>query len=197
MANTGIVAIEGIEQRILVIRGQKVILDSDLAKIYGVTTTRLNQQVRRNSGRFPDDFMFALTHEVCDSSMLHFATSKKVRGGRRKPANAFTEHGAIMAANVLRSERAVRMSVYVVRAFVKLRETLATHKELAQKLAELEQKVGQHDADIQAIVEAIRQLMQPLDESSLRPEKPKRRMGFHVDESKAPYRISRKSRSRR
>lgn len=179
-----LVPIEAVAQRISLIRGQKIILDSNLAKIYGVSTARLNQQVKRNIHRFPGDFMLQLTKTEFDSLMLQNATSKKVRGGRRKHPFAFTEHGAIMAANVLKSERAVRMSVYVVRAFVRLRETFATHKELAQKFAELERKVGRHDGDIQMIVKAIRRLMTP-------PKKPKREMGFIMEEPRAPYGIRR------
>src|SRR6266567_7532710 len=113
---------EPIEPAIRVIRGQRVILDSDLANIYGVTTARLNQQVNRNLAKFPPDFMFRLTRDEFNSLMLQIATSKKGRGGPRKLPYAFTEHGTVMAANVLNSERAVAMSVYVVRAFVKLRE---------------------------------------------------------------------------
>lgn len=173
MGNSTIVPVEVIEQRIILLRGQRVILDSHLAKVYGVTTARLNQQVRRNSNRFPDDFIYCLSPEEYASLMLQNATSNKNRGGRRKPAYAFTEHGALMAANVLKSRRAVRMSVYVVRAFVNLREMLATHKELAQKLVELERKTGEHDRDIRTIVQAIRRLMAP-------PKKHRRQIGFRV-----------------
>ncbi|MDI6736573.1 MAG: ORF6N domain-containing protein [bacterium] len=165
---------EVIEKKIYLIRGQKVMLDSDLAKIYGVTTTRLNQQVNRNQDRFPEDFMFQLTKEEFESLILQFATSKKGRGGRRKLPYVFTEHGAIMLASVLNSVIAVRASIQVVRAFVHLREILSTHKELAYKLNELEGKIEKHDTQIQTIFEAIRQLMIP-------PEKPKRRIGFYKD----------------
>jgi hypothetical protein len=139
-----------------------VIIDSDLAQIYGVQTARLNQQVRRNKGRFPEDFSFQLTPEEYRSLILQNATSKKGRGGARKLPLAFTEHGALMAANVLKSSRAVTMSVYVVRAFIRLRETLALHKTLEHKLEELERKVASHDLDIQAIIEAIHQLIYPV-----------------------------------
>src|SRR2546422_9959937 len=132
---------EPVEGVIRLIRGQKVILDSDLAKIYGVRTARLNQQVNRNLERFPSDFMFRLTKDEFSPLMLQIATSKKRRGGRRKLPYAFTEHGAVMAANVLNSERSVAMSVFVVRAFVKLREVLSSNAELAKKLEELERKL--------------------------------------------------------
>ncbi len=176
---------ELIERKILLIRGQRVMLDSDLAKVYGVMTRRLNEQVKRNAERFPDDFSFVLTDEEVTSLMSQIATSKKGRGGRRKMPRVFTEHGAIMAANVLNSPVAIRASVQVVRAFVRLRQLLATHKELADKLAELEKKVVWHDAEIQAIFEAIKQLAElPAEPSSElppepTPEEPKRRIGFH------------------
>ena len=134
-------------------------LDSDLAALYGVTTARLNQQANRNLERFPEDFMFQLTNEEFKGLMLQIATSKKGRGGRRKLPLVFTEHGAIMAANILNSERAVRMSVFIVRAFVKLRETAQGYKELAAKITELETKVGTHDQAIASTIAAIRQLM--------------------------------------
>jgi len=167
------VALQKIAPLIHEIRG--VILDADLARIYGVTTKRLNEQVKRNADRFPDDFAFELSKEewktlrsqsVTSSSASltnrsQFATgSQKHRDPRYLP-HAFTEHGAIMAANVLNSKQAVHMSVFVVRAFVKLREVLATHKELADKLTELERKVGTHDKAIVSIIAAIRGLTEP------------------------------------
>jgi len=142
MKTSSPIPIERIERAIYVVRGQKVMLDSDLAALYGVSTARLNQQVNRNVERFPEDFMFQLTIEEFKVLMLQIATSKKGRGGRRKLPLVFTEHGAIMAANMLNSKRAVRMSVFVVRAFVKLRETALRYKELAAKITELERKVG-------------------------------------------------------
>jgi hypothetical protein len=150
-----------VEARILVLRQQKVILDSDLAELYGVPVKRLNEQVKRNRDRFPEDFMFRLTPEESESLRSHFATSKAGRGGRRYAPNAFTEHGAIMAATVLNSERAVEMSVFVVRAFVRLRETLANNLQLAGKIDELEQRLDIHDASIHELLEAIRELMVP------------------------------------
>jgi len=145
----------------LLIRGQKVMLDADLAELYEVPVKRLNEQVRRNLVRFPSDFMFQLTSEEAKSLRSQFATSKAGRGGRRYPPYAFTEHGAIMLASVLNSPRAIEASVFVVRAFVRLREFLASHAELARKLTELERKVAGHGSDIQSIIAAIRQLMAP------------------------------------
>jgi hypothetical protein len=181
MQDTQLIPTEVIEHRILIIRNRKVILDSELAIIYGVSTRRLNQQFRRNLERFPDDFAFLLTKEEYDSLMLQIATSKKGRGGRRKLPIVFTEHGALMAANVLNSKHAVRMSVYVVRAFIKLRETFATHKELAYQLAELERKYQTHDTQIKNIIEAIRKLMEP---PTIPPKRP---IGFHVGEPQVKY----------
>ena len=148
-----------VESRIFVQRGHKVILDSDLAELYGVPVKRLNEQVKRNRERFPQDFMFQLSAEEEQSLRSQNATSK--RGGRRYLPYAFTEHGAIMAATVLNSERAVQMSVFVVRAFVRLREVLATNQQLAGKIDELERRLDTHDASIQELIEAIRELMEP------------------------------------
>jgi hypothetical protein len=171
---TTIVPIERVQNRILLIRGQKVILDSDLAGLYGVTTTRLNEQVKRNVERFPSDFTFRLTKEEFDILKSHFATSSSGWGGRRKLPYAFTEHGAIMAASVLNSQRAVQVSIYVVRAFVQLRLAVSTHKELDYKLQQLEHKLQKHDKQIGALITAIRQLLQPPAEA--RPRIP---FGFH------------------
>ncbi len=165
---------EIIEQKILLIRGHRVILDRDLAKLYGVDTKRLNEQAKRNIQRFPEDFMFQLTKEESEFLRSQFATLKVGRGQHRKYLPyVFTEHGAIMAASVLNSKRAVEMSIRVVRTFIKLRQLLTTHKELAYKLSELERKIEKHDTEIQAIFEAIRQLMAPVT------QKPKRHIGFH------------------
>jgi len=164
------------------VRGQRVILDEDLARIYGATTTRLNQQVKRNVKRFPADFVFRLTAEELAALMLQIATSKKGRGGRRKLPYAFTEHGAIMAANVLNSRTAVHMSVFVVRAFVKMRETLAQNSQLAAKLAELERQLTDrldvHEKAIVHILDEIKQLMVPPPQ----PVPERRQIGFHVRE---------------
>ena len=156
-------AIAGIAARILWLRGHKVMLDRDLAALYGVETRRLNEQVRRNRERFPEDFLIEPTPEEATELMSHFATSK--RGGRRKPPLAFTEHGALMAASVPSSPQAVEMSIYVVRAFVRLREALAGNRELACRMAELEQrltcKLADHEQAITELLAAIRQLMHP------------------------------------
>jgi len=165
-----VVPVEAIERKILLIRGRKVMLDSDLAKLYGVPTFRFNEQVRRNLKRFPEDFMFQLTKDEHRSLISQFAISKIGRGGRRFLPYVFTEHGALMAANVLKSEKAIEASIYVVRAFAKLREMIASHKDLARRLAELEKK---YDSQFKVVFDAIRQLMEPL------PSKP-RRIGFHV-----------------
>lgn len=173
-----LVPVEHISRSILVLRGQRIILDSDLAAIYGVTTGRLNEAVKRNAERFPEDFMFRLSAAEHTVLLSQFAITTPVRGGRRQLPWAFTEHGAIQAANVLNSPRAVAMGVYVVRAFVKLRELLASNKELARRLDELEtrieKKLATHDEAIAAILSAIRQLMNP-------PAPRRRPIGFTAD----------------
>lgn len=156
----------GIAQRILVLRGQRVLLDADLAVLYGVSPKRLNEQVKRNRARFPEDFAFQLEINELRSLRSQIATLDKGRGRHRKYApTAFTEHGAIMAATVLNSPRAVEMSVYVVRAFVKLREVLASNTELARKLEALEKSVATLDArtrrQFEEVYSAIRALMTP------------------------------------
>jgi ORF6N domain len=153
-------ALQKISPLIHEIRGNRVIIDADLAPIYGVPVKALNQAIKRNAERFPEDFAFQLTRSEFDGLRSQFVTSKG-RGGRRYLPYVFTEHGAIMAANVLNSRQAVQMSVFVVRAFVKLREVLATHKQLADKLTELESKVGTHDKAIVSIIAAIRGLTEP------------------------------------
>ena len=170
-----LIPVETIAGCILVLRGQKVILDADLARLYGTTTKRLNEQVRRNRERFPEDFMFRLTDQEAEFLRSQIATSKPGRGGRRYLPYAFTEHGALMAASVLNTPRAVEVGIYVVRAFVKLRELLAGHAHLSQKLKELEARLDSHDEQIAALMEAIRQLALP-------PETPQRHMGFRVGE---------------
>ena len=164
---------ERVVSRIFLVRGQKVVLDADLAELYGVTTKRLNEQARRNIDRFPADFMFRLNAREYRSLRSQFATLKQGRGEHRKYLPfVFTEHGAVMAASVLDSERAVQVSIYVVRAFVQLREILSSNKQLAHKLNELERKLATHDRAITGLIEAIRQLMAP-------PEPKKRRsIGF-------------------
>lgn len=161
MANeTTYAAVKRIEEMIFLIRGQRVMLDSDLAKVYGVTTMRLNEQFKRNHGRFPSDFAFQLTPQEFAGLISQSAISSS-HGGRRKLPWVFTEHGALMLASVLNSPVAIQASVRVVRAFVLMREQLAAHKELAHKLAELEGRVSGHDSHIQDLFEAIRQLVQP------------------------------------
>ena len=167
-----IVPLDRVVSRIYLIRGQRVMLDADLAKLYGVTTRRLNEQVRRNTGRFPEDFAFQPTNRELAILMSQNATSSRNphgHGGRRKKPLVFTEHGSIMAASVLNSSRAVEVSVFVVRAFVKLREILASNKALAHKLNELERKLTTHDRAITELIEAIRQLMTPPETKKKRP----------------------------
>jgi hypothetical protein len=171
---------EYISQSIFLLRGQRVILDRELARIYGVEVKPFNQAVKRNRERFPDDFMFQLTREEAELSRSQFVTLKPGRGQNIKYLPyAFTEHGAIQAANILNSARAVEMGVYVVRAFVKLREVLASNKELAQKLDQLERKLQTHDQAIVGILKAIRQLMNP-------PPAKSRGIGFTADIREKP-----------
>ena len=175
--------VEIIAQSILVLRGQKVLLDTDLAALYEVTTKRFNEQVRRNLERFPTDFMFQLTEDEWSALRSQLATLKAGRGQHRKYLPyAFTEHGAIMAATILNSPRATEVSVYVVRAFVELRELLAGNKELALKLAELESRIARkldsHDQAISGLINAMRELMRP-------PEPTKKQLiGFVRDKQK-------------
>lgn len=146
-------------------------LDADLAKLYGVPTFRLNEAVKRNSARFPEDFMFQLSVEEYKSLISQIAISKIGRGGRRKLPYAFTEQGVAMLSSVLNSDRAVQVNIAIMRAFVRLRETLGAHKELANKLEALERKYTAHDVQIKAIFDAIRALVEP-------PRTPRRRIGF-------------------
>lgn len=165
---------ERIERAILIVRGHKVLLDADLAALYGVETRRLNEQVRRNIDRFPDDFRFQLTGREFDNLKSQIATSSAGWGGKRKLPMVFTEHGALMAASVLNSPKAVAMSILVVRAFVKLRNILATHRHLAAKLDELERKLSTHDEQFVVLFDAIRTLMEA-------PEPTRKRIGFGAD----------------
>jgi len=168
MAN--VISEEVIESKIFLIRGHKIMLDRDLSLLYGVETGALNRAVKRNLDRFPDDFMFQLSREEVENLICQFGISSW--GGTRKMPNAFTEQGVAMLSSVLRSKRAVHVNIIIMRAFVKLREFLSTHKELAHKLGELEGKVNRHDTEILMIFDAIRQLMAPP------PEPPKRKIGF-------------------
>jgi hypothetical protein len=223
-----------IDSLIVEVRGQKVILDSDLACIYGVPTRRLNEQVKRNARRFPQDFLFRLTNEEMEQCQRlrsqfvtlkrrrsvegratgakgqqmasglpgpilksQFATSSFTHGGRRKLPYAFTEHGSIMAANVLNSPRAVDMSVFVVRAFVKMRSAFKDNRQLAQKLALLEHELKTRlDVHEVAIVEILQRIMKILDPPPPPPEPPTPEIGFHVKEDAVPYRIRRKAAQR-
>jgi DNA-binding PadR family transcriptional regulator len=174
-----VIPIERIARAILVLRREKVMLDSDLAALYGVTTGNLNKAVKRNAKRFPIDFMFQLDAEEVANLKFQFGISSW--GGRRRRPYAFTEQGVAMLSSVLNSERAVKVNIAIMCAFVKLRETLDTNRELATKFTELERRVAKHDEEIAAILEAIRQLMAPS-------EKPRREIGFHVRERAGRYR---------
>jgi len=175
-----------VTSRIIAIRGQKVILDRDLADIYDVETGALNRAVKRNSRRFPEDFCFRLTSSEDDALRCQSGISKG-RGGRRYPPYVFTEHGAIMAASVLRSRKAEEMSLFVVRAFVKMRDQLVATKESARRLAEIEKQLVLHDTALIDLYEKIRPLLQPPKYP------PKKRIGFNVKEKRSPYRTRRKS----
>ena len=156
-----IIPLESIQQRIYLIRGHKVMMDSDLAELYGVQTKALNQAVKRNRERFPEDFMFQLTwDEAGEVLRSQFVTLKRGQNVKYR-AYVFTQEGVAMLSGVLRSERAVQVNIVIMRAFVRLREVLATHKDLAQKLEELEKKVTLHDKEIKAVFEAIRSLLEP------------------------------------
>jgi hypothetical protein len=182
-----LIPVERIERSILLIRGHKVMLDSDLAGLYGVTTKRLNEQVRRNFPRFPEDFMFQLTELETQLLRSQFATSKKGRGGRRYSPYAFTEQGVAMLSSVLNSERAIKVNIEIMRAFVRLRRMLASHADLARKLEALEKK---YDAQFRVVFEAIRELMKP-------PETKRRPIGFLVEEPHVPYKSSKGSKKER
>jgi hypothetical protein len=178
-ADKSLVPAERIENVIFLIRGQKVMLDRDLAELYGVPTRSLNQAVRRNIGRFPADFMFELTREEI-MRMSQSVTSSDLKFSKR--VTVFTQEGVAMLSGVLNSQRAVRVNIAIMRAFVRLRETLSLHKELAHKLAELERKIEGHDENIRSLFEAIRQLMAP-------PDAPSKQIGFHVKERRAKYAV--------
>jgi hypothetical protein len=196
-----IIPAEQIALRIRHFRGEKVLLDFDLAALYDVETRILNQAVRRNADRFPADFMFQLTseeaeklsqvvtpsvagHDVSNSSQIVMSSGKH-RGKRYRPY-AFTEQGVAMLSSVLNSESAVKMNIAIMRAFVQLRRALEANRELARKFSELERRIDKHDSEIAAILEAIRQLMAP-------PAKPRREIGFHVREEAARYRTHKRA----
>lgn len=182
MSKGALIPQEVIEKKIFLIRGQKVMLDKDLAELYGVETFNLNKAVKRNLDRFPADFMFQLTKEEFKNLIFQFGISRW--GGTRKLPYAFTEQGIAMLSSVLHSKRAVHVNIAIMRAFVRLRELLASHAELSRKLDELEKK---YDKQFAIVFQAIRQLMQP-------PEKPKRRIGFRVGEPKVSYRVRKRLR---
>jgi hypothetical protein len=174
-----VISLVAVEKKIFLIRGHKVMLSTHLSELYSVESKVLIQAVKRNQERFPDDFMFQLTWEEADSLRSQIVTLKKRESKRGRHIKflpyAFTEQGVSMLSSVLRSKRAVAVNIAIMRAFVKLREILSTHKELAAQFKELEHKVGTHDKQIAAIFEAIRRLMEPP------PDKPKRKIGFIVD----------------
>jgi hypothetical protein len=192
--------IKPLETLILTIRKEKVILDADLAEIYGVPTKALNQAVKRNSDRFPSDFVFQLSEEALDSLRSQFVTANAQssdfqydgalrsqfvtlkRGGRRTAPYAFTEHGALMAANVLNSPEAVKMSVYVIRAFIKQRQLILSQEEILKRLAQIDKKLLQHDNVLKVIWRELQPLLNPP------PDPPKPEVGFHVKEQPSPYR---------
>jgi phage regulator Rha-like protein len=171
-----------IDSVIYLIRGERVILDADLARLYGISTKALNQAVKRNVDRFPPDFHFQLTPKEWESLRSQIVTSKTGRGGRRSLPFAFTEHGAVMAANVINSERAVQMSIFVVRAFIKMRQIMAANKAFLEKLTELEKKLtnrlDSHEQAIVYVLSELRKLMEPPEV----PEPKRRRIGFHREE---------------
>ena len=175
-----VIPFERVAHAIHLLRGQKVMLDSDLGYLYGVTTGNLNKAVRRNVDRFPEDFVFQLTAEETQDLIFQSGISKG-RGGRRHRPYAFTEQGIAMLSSVLNSVRAVKVNIAIMRAFVRLRRMLDTNRELAEKFAELDRRVGKHDEEIVAILEAIRQLTAP-------PENPRREIGFRVREKTPRYR---------
>ncbi len=169
---TSLIQPEQIEQAVLLIRGQRVMLDRDLAALYGVETGNLNKAVQRNADRFPTDFMFQLNDEETADLIFQFGRPRRHGGSRFNPY-VFTQEGVAMLSSVLRSPRAVQVNIAIMRVFVRLRETLALHKDLAHKLAQLERKIEGHDTSIRTLFDAIRQLMTP-------PEKPRREIGFHA-----------------
>ena len=171
-----VIIAESTERKIYMLRGQKVILDGDLAELYGVEVKQLKRQVRRNIDRFPADFMFQLSKDDLDSLRCHFGTLKRGEHSKYLPY-AFTEQGVAMLSSVLNSERAIEVNIQIMRTFVKLREMIASHKDLARKLDELEKK---YDGQFRVVFDAIRQLM-------VAEEKPKRKIGFEVKEARARY----------
>ena len=179
---------ERIERSILLIRGHKVMLDADLAALYGVETKQLVRAIKRNISRFPPDFMFQLSKDDFENLRCHFGTSSQW-GGRRYPPYAFTEQGVAMLSSVLKSKRAIQVNIEIMRTFVRLRRILASHAELARKLDALEKK---YDAQFRVVFDAIRQLSSPPE-----PEPPKKRIGFLVEEPHVPYKFSKGSKKQK
>lgn len=176
-----LVSQEQIEDSVLLMRGEKILLDANLADLYGVTTKALNQAVKRNRSRFPDDFMFRLTaKETRELNRSQFVTGSQKHRDPRYPPYAFTEQGVAMLSSVLRSERAVQVNIEIMRTFVRLRQVLAVNAELAQRLDEMERRVGKHDEQFIQVVRAIRQLMEPPKTAK------RRRIGFHVAQDEQP-----------
>jgi len=181
---TPLIQPEQIEQVILRIRGQRVLLDRDLAALYGVTTGNLNKAAQRNAERFPPDFMFQLTVDEAEALRFHFGSLKRGLHFKYLP-RVFTQEGVAMLSSVLRSPRAVQVNIAIMRVFVRLRASLALHKDLAHKLTELERKIEGHDTSIRTLFDAIREL-------AAQPAKPGREIGFHIKENNVPYRVGRK-----
>jgi len=174
------VPIESIVNKIIFLRSEKVLLDRDLAELYGVETKQLKRAVRRNMDRFPPDFMFELTKEEYDFLRYQFGTLKRGEHSKYLPM-AFTEHGALMAANILKSKTAVSMSIYVVRAFIRMREELTSRRDLEERLYQIEKILLVHDTELKELFEKIRPLLLPP------PEKPRKKIGFEVREPKVKY----------
>ena len=183
MKETQLLPSELIERRILLIRGQRVMVDADLSMLYGVATKRLKEQVKRNPNRFPPDFMFELTPEEKGEVVANCDHLRRLKYSPYPPF-VFSEHGVLMLANVLNNPRAGEISVQIVRTFVRLRTMLATHKEMARQVEEMEKK---YDSQFRIVFDALRRLLEP-------PEKPKRRIGFDVEEPKIKYVVRRKDR---
>lgn len=188
-------SVSQLEQSILLLRGHRVLLDRDLAALYGVPTGHLTRAVRRNAHRFPKDFMFQISKDEADSLRCQFGILKRGEHFKYLPY-VFTEQGVAMLSSVLNSPRAIQVNIAIMRVFVRLRETLSLHKELAQKLAALERKIEGHDENISYIFETIRQLMAPPPDAIENPNKEKE-IGYHIREEQAPYHANGKRASRR
>ena len=180
MVAVAVVTPDHVERRIYDVRGDKVMLDNELAELYGVTTKVFNQSVGRNLDRFPEDFRFQLTREEYDRLRSQFVTSKKGRGGRRYLPYVFTEQGVAMLSSVLNSDRAVQVNIAIMRAFVRMRRLLATPGELVAQLNQLADSVQFHEEQLKTIADVLRRMMEPT------PEQPKRKIGFHT-EMKSPH----------